>query len=84
MILHRPGWWYTAAMAKPKKRDSAELTERQLEIVDQFNDYSFENPDLTFEQVVKKEFRGNLFPPTPQGKLFEKECREVFDREREA
>jgi hypothetical protein len=69
-------------MAKPKKRESAELSKRQLEIVCKFNDHSFENPDLTFEEVVKKEFKGKLFPPTPQGRLFEKECREVFDRER--
>jgi hypothetical protein len=71
-------------MAKPKKRRNVKLTEAQLEIVGQFNDYSYENPNLTFEEVVKKEFRGKLFPPTQQGRQFEKECREVFDREREA
>ena len=49
-----------------------------------FNDLSFENPNLTFEEVVLKTFGPDLFPPTPQGKLFEEECREVFDREREA
>jgi len=50
--------------------------------VGQFNDYSFENPGKTFEEVVLKGFGPNLFPATPHGKLFEKECREVFDRER--
>ncbi len=60
-----------------------ELTEAQAEIVGQFNDYSFQNPNLTFEEVVLKEFGPDLFPPTPQGKLFENECREVFNRERE-
>jgi hypothetical protein len=59
-----------------------ELTEAQIEIVGMFNDFSFENPNLTFEEVVLKEFGPDLFPPTPQGRLFEKECREVFDRER--
>jgi hypothetical protein len=39
---------------------------------------------VTFKEVVRKEFGPDLFPPTPQGRLFEKECREVFDREREA
>ncbi len=60
-----------------------ELTEAQAEIVGKFNDYSFENPNLTFEGVVLKEIGPDLFPPTPQGRLFEKECREVFERERE-
>jgi hypothetical protein len=58
------------------------LTEDQIEIVGRFYDYSFENPDLTFEEVVEKELGLDFFPPTPQGRLFEKECREVFDRER--
>jgi hypothetical protein len=43
-----------------------------------------ENPNLTFKEVVLKEFGSDLFPPTPQGRLFEKECCEVFEREREA
>jgi hypothetical protein len=60
-----------------------ELTETQIEIIGQFNDFSFENPKLTFEEVMLKEFGPDLFPPTRQGKLFEKECREIFDRERE-
>jgi hypothetical protein len=28
---------------------------------------------------VLKEIRPDLFPPTPQGRLLEKECREIFD-----
>jgi tryptophanase len=68
--------------AKPKKRENVKLTEAQVEIVGQFNDYSFENPNMTFEEVVRKEFGPKLFSPTPQGRLFEKECREIFDRER--
>ena len=59
-----------------------ELTEDQIEIVGMFNDFSFENPTLKFDEVVLKEFATDLFPPTPQRRLFEKECREVFDRER--
>jgi hypothetical protein len=61
-----------------------ELTEAQIEIIGRFNDLSFENSTLTFEEAVLKEFGPDLFPPTPQGRLFEMECREVFDREREA
>jgi hypothetical protein len=60
-----------------------ELTEEQIHIVGMFNDLSFENPNLNFEEVVEKELGPDFFPPTPQGRLFEKECREVFDRERE-
>jgi len=60
-----------------------ELTEDQIEIVGMFNDFSFENPNMTFEEVVLKELGPDFFPATPQGRLFEKECREVFDRERE-
>jgi hypothetical protein len=33
-----------------------ELTEAQIEIVGRFNDLSFENPNLSFEEVVLKEF----------------------------
>jgi hypothetical protein len=60
-----------------------ELTEEQIEIVGRFNDFSFENPNMTFEEVVLKELGPGFFPPTPRGRLFERECREVFDRERE-
>jgi hypothetical protein len=52
----------------PKKSKPVELTEAQAEIVGQFNDYAFENPGKTFEEVVLKEFGPGLFPPTPQGK----------------
>jgi hypothetical protein len=65
---------------------TSELTEEQIVIVGRFNDFSFENPGLTFEEVVLKEFGcssiEDLFPPTPWGRLFEKECREVFEMER--
>jgi len=66
-----------------KAKPIDELTEAQLEIVGQFNDFSFENPNPPFEEVVLREFGPDLFPVTPQGRLFKMECREVFDRERE-
>jgi hypothetical protein len=66
-----------------KKSKSAKLTAVQIEIVGQFNDYSFENPKMTFEQVSLKELGLKLFPRTPNGRKFEKECRKVFERERE-
>jgi hypothetical protein len=80
VILHRPGQWYTPAMPKQKKSASAKLTAAQIEIVGQFNDYSYENSKLSFKQVARKELGPNPFPCTPNGKKFEVECRKVFDR----
>jgi hypothetical protein len=51
-----------------------------MEIVGQMNDISFEHKKLTFEQAAKKyklKFKGS------NGRLFKRECREIFDRERE-
>jgi hypothetical protein len=70
-------------MLKKKKSTSAKLTAAQVEIVGQFNDYSFENQRMTFKEVVRKEFGPSLFSRTTNGRKFEKECRKVFDRERE-
>ena len=73
-------------MAKPKskrKANGAKLTTRQVGVVQKFNNYSFENPNLTFEQVSLKELC-KKFAETENGKLFGRECHKVFDREREA
>jgi hypothetical protein len=67
---------------KPLKR--VRLSDQQTEIVGQFNDYAFENPRLTFEQVAKKELGRKPFPDTPQGRKFRSECKEIFDRERKS
>jgi hypothetical protein len=60
------------------------MTSAQVEIAGQFGDYSFKNPKLTFEEVARNNFGPNMFSKTPNGRLFKKECRKVFDREREA
>jgi hypothetical protein len=70
-------------MPKKKTSKSAKLTDAQIEIVGQFNDFSYENAKLSFKQVARKELGRNPFPRTPQGRKFEAECRKVFDRERE-
>jgi hypothetical protein len=57
------------------------LTPEQWELVGQFNDESFENPKLSFEEVAAK--LGARFSDTPEGRLFEKECRACFDLERQ-
>jgi len=66
-----------------KKAKTVKLTAEQIEIIGQFNDYSFENPKMSFEQVARKTLGANPFPGTPQGTKFKQECRKVFDRERQ-
>jgi hypothetical protein len=73
-------------MAAPKAKKSkshARLSFAQIEVIGQFNDYAWENPKLTFEEVAKKALGSNPFPTTPNGRKFRTECKNVFDRERE-
>jgi hypothetical protein len=62
------------ATSKPK------LTWEQWEFVGQMSDAAFDYPGLDFEAVAAK--LKVRFPTTPQGKLFRRECKAVFDRER--
>jgi len=72
------------AASKAKKSERhARLSFAQIEVVGQFNDYAWENPKLTFEEVAKKALGSNPFPSTPNGRKFGSECKNVFDRERE-
>jgi hypothetical protein len=71
-------------MAIKTKTKSVQRTTAQIEIVCQVNDLSFENPKLTFEQVAQKALGPDPFQRTANGRKFKKECRAVFDREREA
>jgi hypothetical protein len=68
------------ASKKSSKRPA--LTEAQIEIVGQFNDYAWENPKLNFEQTARKELGPKAFPNTPNGRKFRSECKAVFDAER--
>jgi hypothetical protein len=72
-----------AASKTKKSRSHARLSLAQIEIVGQFNDYAWENPKLTFEEVAKKALGSNPFPRTPNGQKFRAECKNVFDRERQ-
>ncbi len=45
-----------------------------------FSDYAVDYPKLSFEEIAKK--LGVDFRKAKNGKLWEKECRESFDRER--
>ena len=82
MILHQSRWWYTSAMSQGK--ESPKLTIEQIEMLVNFSRASEDYPDLSFEEVALKLLGSEPFKPTPNGKQFEKECKEVFDRERKA
>jgi hypothetical protein len=69
-------------MATKSKGKYARLTAEQIEIVGQFNDYSFENKTLGFDEVAEKVLGPNPFPNTPNGQKFKAECKKVFDLER--
>ena len=68
---------------KKKSPKRPALTTAQIEIVGQFNDFSFDNPTLNFEQTARKELGPNPFPDTPNGRKFKAECKAMFDLERE-
>jgi hypothetical protein len=71
-------------MAAKRSLRKPHLSVAQLEIVGQFNDYSFENPDLPFDQVAKKVLGARPFPATPTGRKFRAEAKAVFDQERKS
>jgi hypothetical protein len=53
----------------------------RLEMLANFSDYAADYPKLSFEEIAK--LLGVDFSAAENGKVWEKECREVFDRERE-
>jgi len=66
-----------------QKQETPELTLEETCMLANFSDASFDYPALSFEQVARKLLGPEPFAPTADGKQFERECREVFDRERE-
>jgi hypothetical protein len=76
---------YTLVMAASKGKKSkgrARLSFAQIEVVGQFNDYAWDNPKLTFEEVAQKALGSSAFPRTPNGRKFRSECKNMFDWER--
>jgi hypothetical protein len=67
-------------MATRLKPNPADLDFEQIEMVANFSDYAADCPDLSFEEITK--LLGVDFSKARNGKVWEKECREVFDRER--
>lgn len=65
----------------PAKR-RARQSDTQIERAGQFNDFSFDNPNLTFEKVAENKLGPHPFPNTPNGRKFRAECKAVFDLER--
>jgi hypothetical protein len=71
-----------AASKGKKSKGRARLSFAQIEVVGQFNDYAWDNPKLTFEEVAQKALGSSAFPRTPNGRKFRSECKNMFDWER--
>jgi hypothetical protein len=69
------------AAKKKSSKKSARWSASQLEIVGQFSDYAFDNANLNFEEVARKELGPKAFPNTSNGRKFRAECKAVFDLE---
>jgi hypothetical protein len=69
-------------MATQKKPKSSNLDFEQTEMLSNFSDYAFDYPKLSFEEIA--EMLGVDFTRAKNWKTWEAECREVFNREREA
>jgi len=57
-----------------------DLDFEQIEKLANFSDYAVDYPKLTFEEIAKR--LGVAFRKAKHQKVWEKECREVFERER--
>jgi hypothetical protein len=62
------------------KSKTPDLTFEQIEMLANFSDSAFDYPKLSFEEIAKK--LGVDFSKAKNGRAWEVECREIFDRER--
>ena len=69
-------------MATRPKTNAPGLDFEQIEMLANFSDYAVDYRKPSFEEIAKK--LGLDFSKAKNGKLWEKECREVFERERAA
>jgi hypothetical protein len=67
-------------MATRPKTNAPDLDFEQIEMLANLSDYAVDYPKLSFEGIAKK--LGVNFRKAKNGKLWENECREVFERER--
>ena len=63
------------------KANVPDLDFEQVEMLANFSDYAVDYPKLSFEEIAKK--LGADFSSAKNGKAWEKECEEVFERERD-
>ena len=68
-------------MATEPKPSPPDLDFEQIEMLANFCDYAADCPNLSFEEIAK--LLDVDFSKANNGKAWEKECREVFGRERE-
>ena len=68
-------------MATRPQSNAPDLDFEQIEMLVNFSDCAADYSKLSFEETAKK--LGVDFSEAKNGKAWEKECREVFDRERE-
>ena len=69
-------------MVTQPKSKAPDLHFEQIEMLANFSDCAVDYPKLTFEEVANK--LGVDFSKAANGQTWEKECREVFERERSA
>ena len=67
-------------MATRPKPTAPDLDFEQIEMLANFSDYAADYPKLSIEEIAKK--LGIDFRKAKNGETWEKECREVFERER--
>jgi hypothetical protein len=63
-----------------QKSNVPDLEFEQIEMLANFSDYAADFPKLSFEEIAKK--LGVDFKTAANGAAWEKECREVVERER--
>jgi hypothetical protein len=68
-------------MATRPQSNTPDLDFEQIEVLANFSDYAFDYPKLSYEEIARK--LGVDFSQAKNGKTWEKECREVFESERE-
>ena len=67
-------------MAAGPRTNPPDLDFEQIEMLANFSDYAADCPDLSFEEIAK--LLGVDFSKANNGKVWERECRFVFERHR--
>jgi hypothetical protein len=67
-------------MAAGPRTNPPDLDFEQVEMLANFSDYAADCPNLSFEEITK--LLGVDFSKANNGKVWERECRYVFERQR--